>query len=129
MSEPQGPIRRRWRYYTTAAGACPVREFLNAVPPSESQVLRLAMVLVRREGLVAARHLRGELYEVRATVRGKAFRILFAAEGGRSQVLLAVDAFTNKTQATPSRVLEVAEQRLADWRARGERNVAGRRDG
>jgi hypothetical protein len=70
MSEPQEPIRRRWRYYRTMAGACPVREFFDALAPGDARVLRLAMALVRRESVVATRHLRGELYEVRAAVRG-----------------------------------------------------------
>lgn len=78
--------------------------------------------------MVAARHLRGEFYRVRASVRGRAYRVVFAAEGSRSQVLLAVEAFDKKTPATPSRVLDLAEQRLADWRTRGQRQREERSD-
>lgn len=83
------------------------------------------MALVRREGTLAARHLRDDLYEVRVGVGGRAYRVIFAVEGSRSQVLLGLEAFEKKTQATPGRILNLAEQRLSDWRARGKRQRGG----
>src|ERR671911_2343792 len=47
--------------------------------------------------------------------------VLFATEGAKSQVLLAVSAFTKKTQKTPVAEIRLAERRLADWRRRGRR--------
>ncbi|MGH9137202.1 MAG: type II toxin-antitoxin system RelE/ParE family toxin [Acidimicrobiales bacterium] len=46
---------------------------------------------------------------------------MFAAEGSRGQVLLAVSAFSKKTQKTPPREITLAERRLGDWRRRGRR--------
>ncbi|HUP68614.1 MAG TPA: type II toxin-antitoxin system RelE/ParE family toxin [Acidimicrobiales bacterium] len=117
---------RWWRYYRTSAGSSPVGEFLESLPVADRRVVRLAMSLVRREGVAAARHLRGDLYEVRVTTRGVAYRVMFVLEGSRSQVLLAVEAFRKQTQATPGHVLQVAEARVSDWRARGERLRHGR---
>ena len=74
---------------------------------------------VAQDGLVAARHLRGDIYEVRASGDRQAFRVLFANEGRRGQILLALEAFSKKTQRTPAPQMELAERRLADWRARG----------
>lgn len=45
---------------------------------------------------------------------------LFATEGTRSQVLLSVVAFVKKTRKTPQGELDLAESRLAQWRARGK---------
>lgn len=45
--------------------------------------------------------------------------MLFATEGAKNQVLLAVSAFNKKTQKTPPGEIATAERRLADWRARG----------
>lgn len=45
---------------------------------------------VRDHGLIAARHLRGEIYEVRADGDRVIYRVLFAAEGEREQILLAL---------------------------------------
>ena len=76
---------------------------------------------VRDHGLVVARHLRGDIYEVRATGVKEEFRILFATEGKRSQVLLSLEAFSKKTRTTPPPKFALAERRLADWRRRSRR--------
>jgi len=69
---------------------------------------------------VAARHLRGSIYEVRTETATRSFRILFAPEGRFGQVLLSLSGFMKKTQKTPLRELKLAEDRLGDWRRRGE---------
>jgi phage-related protein len=48
------------------------------------------------------------------------YRILFAEEGSRSQVLLALEGLKKKTQKTPRTTIDLAKRRLADWRRRGE---------
>lgn len=80
-----------------------------------------AMKDVQVNGLVAGRHVRGDLYEVRVTGARASYRVLFATEGARSQVLLAVSAFSKKTQKTPPSEIATAERRLSDWRSRGRR--------
>ncbi|MGH3031715.1 MAG: type II toxin-antitoxin system RelE/ParE family toxin [Gaiellaceae bacterium] len=46
------------------------------------------------------------------------FRVLFAAEGRRDQVLLSLEGFSKKTRKTPLEKIRLAERRLADWRRR-----------
>jgi phage-related protein len=115
--------RRRWRFYSTVAGRIPVREFLDDRLLREADRAEIVAAIkdVQRNGLVAARHLRGDLYEVRAEGRDASYRILFALEGAQGQVLLGLSAFSKKTQRTPRRELELAERRLADWRSRRRR--------
>jgi phage-related protein len=67
------------------------------------------------------RCLRSDIHEVRATGAHAAYRVLFATEGARSQVLLAVSAFSKKTQKTPPTEIARSERRLADWRRRGRK--------
>ncbi|MCL2724070.1 MAG: type II toxin-antitoxin system RelE/ParE family toxin [Polyangiaceae bacterium] len=74
---------------------------------------------VAERGLTAARHLRGEVYEVRADAATRSFRVLFAAEGRYNHVLLSLSAFEKRTQKTPPHEIELAENRLRDWRSRG----------
>jgi phage-related protein len=74
---------------------------------------------VAERGLPAARHLRGEVYEVRADAATRSFRVLFSTEGRYSHLLLSLSAFEKRTQKTPPREIEVAEDRLRDWRSRG----------
>jgi phage-related protein len=100
-----------------------VKEFLDELVDDELAAVVAGMKDVAERGLVAAKHLRGDIYEVRAEASTRSFRLLFSAEGRFSQVLLSLSAFAKKTQKTPLRELERAETRLCDWRDRG----AGRR--
>jgi phage-related protein len=111
--------RRRWRDYRTAGGNRPVRDFLHALNPADARAILAEMEVVRRRGLATARHLRGDIWEVRAESGTNAYRILFATEGRFSQILLALEAFQKTTRRTPPATIEVAERRLADWRQRG----------
>lgn len=77
-----------------------------------------AMTDVKKNGRRVARHLRGEIYEVRADCPHASYRVLFAAEGSKGRVLLALTGFSKKTQRTPHREIALAERRLADWRKR-----------
>jgi phage-related protein len=80
-----------------------------------------ACVTSPASGLSAARHLRGDVYEVRVDGENQAFRVLFAPEGRFKQVLLALEGFSKKTQKTPPQAIQLAEKRLSDWRERGKR--------
>ena len=111
--------KRRWRFYKTAGGARPIEAFLDTLSDEQQAAIYDEMSVVEHEGLIAARHLRGDLYEVRASFQGQAFRVLFAAEGRFGQVLLALEAISKKTRKIPPLTLELAEKRLSDWRARG----------
>ena len=111
-------IKRRWRFYATSTGRSPVREFLDGLTEEQVAQVLTAMRTVGALGLVEARHLRGDVYEVRASIGGQAFRVLFASEGRRGHILLALEGFEKKTQRTPPRTITLAERRLADWRSR-----------
>lgn len=111
--------RRQWRDYRTPAGGRPVKTFLDQLSDEEAASIVAAMKEVSERGVVAARHLRQEIYEVRADSATRSFRVLLAAEGRFSHVLLALSGFEKRTQKTPPRELELAERRLRDWRARG----------
>ncbi len=113
--------RRRWRNYKTEAGRCPVSDFLDSLSDHDAAEIVAAMNLVARDGLVAARHLRGDIYEVRVDGLSSAYRVLFSAEGRRHSVLLALEAFSKKSQKTPPRFIELAQRRLDDWHQRAKR--------
>jgi phage-related protein len=81
---------------------------------------------VRDRGLRAACHLDGDIWEVRVDGDRVIYRILFAEEGSRGQVLLALDGFNKKTQKTPRAAIELAKRRLADWRRRGDQKRIAR---
>lgn len=85
---------------------------------------------VRDRGLTAARHLDGDIWEVRVDGDRVIYRILFAEEGSRGRVLLALEGFKKKTQKTPPATIQLAKRRLSDWRRRGaaQRTAEVKRD-
>src|SRR5450432_2400575 len=112
--------RLRWRDYRTAGGGRPMKDFLDGLTDEQAAAVVAAMKDVAENGLVAARHLRGEVYEVRAEAERQAFRVLFAQE--TSFILLSLSGFQKKRQRTPPDEIALAETRLADWRRRGRRS-------
>jgi phage-related protein len=118
MRSKHSVVKRRWRHYQTAGGKRPVLEFIREISDEDKAEVLAAMKEVRYQGIRAARHLQGDLYEVRADGERVIYRVLFAPEGERSQILLSLAAFSKKTQRTPLKQIHVAERRLQDWRSR-----------
>jgi phage-related protein len=120
MSEGRSSVARRlrWRHYETAVGRRPVLEFIRQVPDVDKAAILAAMKDVRSDGVKAARHLRGDLFEVRADGDRVIYRVLFAREGEGGRILLSLVAFNKKTQKTPPGQIDLAARRLRDWRSR-----------
>ncbi len=114
-------VRHRWRFYATAAGNKPAKDFIDRLSDADAAEIAAAMLDVRTNGLAVARHLRGDVYEVRAEGADASYRLLFAEEGAKGRVLLALHAFSKKTQRTPPQAIDLATRRLADWRRRSTR--------
>ena len=121
MTTSAHKVGHRWRDYRTPSGARPVKHFLDGLSVEDRAEVAAAMADVRIEGLRVARHIRGEIYEVRAEGPRASVRVLFAQEGNKGRILLALDAFEKKSQKTPDRLIRLAEKRLADWRGRQKR--------
>ena len=77
--------RRRWRFYTTETGGDVVRKELDALEADDAAELLAEMKCVARDGFLegGARHLHGDIWEVRADGDGVTLRALFAKEGQR----------------------------------------------
>ena len=118
MPRERSPGKRRWRHYETAGGRKPVLEFIRALSDTDKAEVLAAMAEVRRDGTRGARHLQEDIYEVRADGERVIYRVLFATEGNRNQVLLSLVAFNKKTQRTPPEQIKLAKRRLHDWRSR-----------
>lgn len=78
------------------------------------------MTEVRQKGLQAARHLEGDIYEVRADGKNVIYRVLFAPQGKHKQVFLSLEVLKKKTQKTPVLSIRLAKRRLLDWKRRGQ---------
>ena len=96
-----------------------MEEFIDKLPDSDAAAVLAGMAEVRERGLVSARHLDGDIWEVRVDGDRVIYRILFAEEGTRGRILLALEGFNKKTQKTPPATVRLAKRRLSDWRRRG----------
>lgn len=119
MNRDQRQFQRQWRQYHAESGTRPVMEFWRSLPDETKAAILVEMEKVRIDGLERARHLRGEIYEVRVSHDTNAYRVLFATLGRFSHILLALESFKKTTRQTPPAKIDLAEQRLADWRRQG----------
>jgi phage-related protein len=111
--------KRRWRDYRTRSGNRPLKRFFDNLSDADAADVIAAMREVAATGLRAARKVEGEIYEVRAGGDKQTYRILFAQEGKKVHVLLALEGISKKQQKLPRETIELAKRRLRDWRARG----------
>lgn len=106
----------RWRDYRSSSGNSPVREFIAKLSDVDHAAVIAAMKEVQHDALAAARHVEGDVYEVRAVGHKAHYCILFSLEGKR--VLLALDIYDKDSQKLPLNVRRRCQQRLRDWRSR-----------
>lgn len=112
-------VKRRWRDYETPSGKRPVAEFVRSLSDEDAAQVVAAMKDVAELGNSQARHLDGEIWEVRADGDRVIYRVLFANVGSKGRILLALEAFNKKTRRTPPATIALAKRRLRDWNSRG----------
>lgn len=97
-----------------------MKEFLGSLSDDDAAQVVAAMKEVAEVGNIVARQLDGEIWEVRADGNRVIYRVLFANVGSKGRILLALEAFSKKTQKTPPKSIALAKRRLCDWTLRGE---------
>ena len=108
---------RRWRHFATATGRRPTFDYVRGLAAPERLAVITEMRRISAMGVSEARHLRGEIYELR-THGDVSHRVLFAREGRHGHILLALHAFAKTTQKPPPHHLALADRRLRAWRTR-----------
>lgn len=112
---------REWDFYTTEAGASPVKKELTKcqLTQREQAKLRTLMERVRTRQTLPGdvKSLGDDLLEVRLDGDHRIFRLLYAEERG-GLLLLGLCFFQKKSQATPPRHKRSAKGRLKEWRKR-----------
>jgi len=113
MSERLTPIPLR--FWCSASGNEPVREWLNALPREDQRVIGRDIARVQFGwpiGLPVCRPLGGGLWEVRSSLPSRREgRVLFVFYEG---MLIALHAFIKKTQKTAPNDLSLARQRMEE---------------
>lgn len=113
-------MSRSWRYYQTADGGDVITKELASLGTAASAAVRETMSRARRDELLPREDkiVRGKIRELRISLDGCEYRVLYAREGKSGQVLLAVHVLHKKSRKLPPKAIRVAERRLADWRSR-----------
>jgi len=110
-------------FYETAAGRCPVREFLDGLktgdPDDFAAVVAGLAKLRNREyhGVPLSKALGDGLFELRHVGKLNSRMLWFFMKGRR---IVLLHGIRNKGQAIPARDLATARERMRDWRKRAE---------
>jgi len=109
-------------YYERADGKCPVREFIDGLShEGQAKYIFISRLLVEygvqvREPYVKQFTGHKKLFEIRIKDKTGISRILYFTHTGRRIILL--HGFTKKTNKTPQREIEIAEERMKDFLSR-----------
>ncbi len=104
------------RFFRTAAGAEPVREWLKALPAIDRRTIGEDIKTVQFGwplGMPLVDHLGGDIWEVRIRLDNRTARVLFAIEAG---AMVLLHGFVKKQQKTPTPDLDLARERLKQLR-------------
>ena len=109
------------QFYRTAAGACPVEEFLHSLNAKQAQKVLWVLRAVQELPQVPKQYFKklegtDDLWEVQAEFGGDAFRSLGFWDAGR--LIILTNGFAKKTKKTPEREIALAEQRKRDYLSR-----------
>lgn len=109
------------KFYKSEDGKSPVMEFLDGLSGKQAQKVIWVLKLIEDLPVVPTSYFKHlvntELWEVRVTISGNAFRLLgFIHEGN---FLILNHAFQKKTQKTPKQAIQLAELRRKDYLNRG----------
>jgi phage-related protein len=114
---------REWIFYTTELGASPVKKEIKKHGLTTDEATKLQVVMDRvREGRTRSgdvKSLRDGVLEVRVRVANRELRLAYG-DVGDGLILLALRFFRKQRQVEAGHI-DVAAERLKDWRARHEK--------
>lgn len=108
------PPRLSMRFYATARGREPVREWLADLDQSTLRAVSEDLRTVQIGwplGMPLVRKLEPDLWEIRSSVPAGIVRVLFTIVGAE---LLLVHAFVKKSKAMPKDTLALARKRMKE---------------
>lgn len=114
----------KWVYYKAASGRVPVREFVDEQQEEVREKVffdleRLVRFHVKLGPPYTEKVEGRDFWELRTKVRGNIYRTFYFARTGRKFVLL--HAIQKKSQKTPKKELDVAEERMKDYLERANK--------
>jgi len=109
---------REIHFYRTESGKSPVIEFLDSLSSKQAQKVTWVLQLVEDIDIIPKQYFKklvntDDIWEVRVQIGNNIFRLLGFLDG--EQLIVLNHAFQKKTQKTPKKEIELAEQRKRDY--------------
>ncbi|CAB3747073.1 hypothetical protein B7G54_03735 [Burkholderia puraquae] len=108
MTRQQIQVTLGVRFFQTARGNEPVREWLKALGQAERRVIGEEIKTVQL-GMPLVRKMAQDLWEIRVMLPGRSARVLFTVVG---DAMVLLHGFFKQSRATPSDDLDVTVARL-----------------
>jgi len=109
-------------FYEKEDGTIPVQEFLDTLPAKHHAKAFRDIDILEKYGTMLTgpyvKHIQGKLWELRIRLASDVSRIFYFVPFGSDIVLL--HGFVKKTQKTPSREIETANNYLEDYNRRNK---------
>jgi phage-related protein len=105
------------RFFATASGKEPVRDWLKTLAAQERRMIGEEIKTVQFGwplGMPLVRKMTTDLWEVRIHLVDRTARVLFTVEG---DCMVLLHGFIKKSQTTPKQELALAKQRLQQFRS------------
>jgi phage-related protein len=105
-------------FYKTQTGKIPAKDFLDSLSSKHAQKVIWVLELVESLNQVPVQYFKklkstDDLWEIRARVGSNSFRLLGFIDNEEFVVL--TNGFSKKSQKTPKKEIDLAEQRKADY--------------
>ena len=103
-------------FFEMVSGKQPVREFIKGLAREDQKELGADIRIVQEGfpmGLPLVRKIKPELWEIRSTIKDGICRVFFTFSG---ETMVLLHAFLKKTQKTPPKEIDVAIERLKEFR-------------
>ncbi len=100
------------RFYATASGAEPVREWLRSLPAEERKIIGEDIKTVQFGwplGMPVVRKVAPKLWEVRSSLTNRIARVLFTVKDGK---MVLLHGFIKKTRRMPAEDIRLAQSRI-----------------
>jgi len=112
---------REIKFYKTASGKVPVKEFLNSLSSKHAQKVAWVLELVERLDQIPVQYFKklkstDDIWEVRARIGSNSFRLLGFIDN--DEFVILTNGFAKKSQKTPKKEINLAERRKADYLSR-----------
>lgn len=104
-------------YYETEGGNSPVQDFIDSLSEQhQAKIIQRVDLLADKGTLLKepyVKNIKGKIWELRIPTKENIYRIFYFAYTGRKMILL--HGFIKKTEKTPQREIDIAEERMKDY--------------